>query len=160
MDRRAVGVKGVKPLDFVEQDDRGFAVVQAVLVQNRSDGVGPGGAVDVAQFDFREPFLEIENFDQTTDEIGFADSGHAPEVDDDGAGEDFGNQVPNLDVVQQAINDLIDANEVGFQFGARAFKGGFSGFDRLKVYVHTEPRVMVNLTEYEIYGNGGLRFWG
>ena len=116
--RLAVAIESVEPLDLIEQDDLRVRVVHLVAVEYLADRGPPRGRVAVRQFDLAESILEVDRLHKPTDQVGLANAGHAPQVDDDRTAEHLGHEVPDPDGVHHLVDDVIDTDEEALQLGA------------------------------------------
>ncbi|WP_344088126.1 hypothetical protein [Nostocoides veronense] len=68
----------------------------------------PRRAVGIAEFDLDEAVEDVQRLDEPPHQIGLADPGHPPQVDDRGPGEQFWRDIPDHDGVAEFVDDPVD----------------------------------------------------
>ena len=133
LERLAIGVERVEPLDLIEQHDLGLFVVDVVAVEHLAHRAQPRRRVAIRQLDLTEPVLIVECLDKFADEVGLADPSHPPQVDDHRAGQHLGHQVPDPDTADQLVDDRVDPYEERLELDRSRLKSFIASADRIAV---------------------------
>ncbi|MCY1510907.1 hypothetical protein D9M68_452980 [compost metagenome] len=114
----AAGVHGAKALELVEHEDAGRALGDARLGQHGRDRTPAAVARAVAEavhLHFDEAVVKAQVLRQAPHELRLAGAGQAPQADDDRAADELRQHVPGAQRIDHAIDDLVDAEQLGLQ---------------------------------------------
>ena len=120
LDVVALVVDGAVALKLVQQQDAGLALGNARFAQHARDGIGlvPARAVaEAVHLHFDKAVVKTQLVRKSERELRLASAGQAPQAEDDGALDDLGQHVPGAHRFNDAVDHLVDTEQLGLQLG-------------------------------------------